>query len=291
MRASVVIPTYNGRDKFPDLLQGLAKQTVKDFETILVIDGSKDDSEQIAKGRDWGLQDFKVIVQQNKGRAGTRNTGAAAAKTNILIFLDDDIILYEDTIAKHIAAQQEHDTVVGILEPHNVDSTKEFEHFSAYLNDKWNQESFYKSSGEVIYITANNFSIKKSVFDSINGFNAQLRDAEDFDLALRLIDAGHKIYLDDKIHVGHILQGTFAKYFKRTKEYGKAREHLIQLNPKAAEIFGRNTHSIAPYKKPFFYIFSLKMWAHLADREMLGFIPRKVRFKMYDLMLTANSIF
>jgi glycosyltransferase involved in cell wall biosynthesis len=291
MRASVVIPTYNGRDKFPALLEGLARQSVKDFETILVIDGSKDDSEQIAKGRDWSLQDFRVIVQQNKGRAGTRNTGAAAASTGILIFLDDDIILYEDTIAKHIAAQQTHDTVVGILEPHNVDSTKEFEQFSSYLNDKWNQESFYKSSGEVIYITANNFSIKKKVFDGVGGFNAQLRDAEDFDLALRLNEAGHKIFLDDSIHVGHILQGTFAKYFKRMKEYGKAREHLMQLNPKAAEIFGKQSHNIATIKKPFFFVFSLGFWAHLADKEILSFLPKKMRFKMYDMMLTANSIF
>lgn len=291
MSASIVIPTYNGRNRFPALLEALSKQTVKDFETILVIDGSTDDSEQVAKGRDWGLSKLSVIVQQNKGRGGTRNSGAAAATTDNVIFIDDDIILYNDTIEKHLDALTKHDVVVGILEPHNVDSTEEFQHFSAYLNDKWNDESFYKSSGEVIYITANNFSIKKAAFDKVGGFNAKLRDAEDFDLALRLIDGGYKIYLDDRITVGHILQGTFTKYFRRMKEYGKAREHLIELNPKAAEIFQRKTHSIAPHKKLFFYFFSFGFWPGLADKEMLNFLPKKLRFKMYDYMLTANSIF
>jgi glycosyltransferase involved in cell wall biosynthesis len=293
MRASVIIPSYNGQDKFPVLLKELEKQTVRDFETILVIDGSKDDSAKIATNGKWKLDNFIPLIQENKGRAGARNSGATLAKTDILIFVDDDIIPPADFIEKHIVAQVKHDIVVGILEPHNLDASKEFEKFCSYLNDKWNNESFYKSddSPEVVYITANNFSIKKRVFDDVNGFNGLLRDAEDFDLALRLKEKNYNIYLDDKIVAKHLLQGSFKQYFSRMKEYGKARERLMNINPKAAEMFKREENNVSTYKKPFFYVFSLDVWGYLADKGLLSFLPEKMRFKMYDYMLTANSLF
>ena len=88
-----------------------------------------------------------------------------------------------------------------------------------------------------------------------------------------------------------MLQGSFNDYFRRMKEYGKARERLIEINPMAAGIFGQKDYNVSSYKKFFFYFFSFKIWGNLADKDLLSILPKKVRFKLYDYMLTANSLF
>ena len=294
MRASVVIPSYNGADKFPDALQALAKQTVKDFEVILILDGSKDDSARIANLNPWRLENLVVIDQENKGRSGARNAGVAKTNSDILIFIDDDVVAYPDFIEKHIAAQKEQDIVVGILEPDDkLAKDKDFVKFCSYMNDKWNDGSFHneKAKQEITYITAANFSIKKSVFDSVSGFDERLRDAEDFDMALKLKAQGYKISLDPHIVARHMIFGSFTQYMNRMKEYGKARERLVEVNPLAGEFFKKNEHTFSFPKKVFFYIFSFNFWPKLADKKMLMFIPPHLRYKMYDYMLTANIIF
>jgi glycosyltransferase involved in cell wall biosynthesis len=294
MRASVVVPSYNGLDKFPRLIDALTKQTVKDFETILVIDGSKDDSYKVASANQWGLQNFNVIDSVNKGRSGARNTGAKQTKTELLIFVDDDIIPPPDFIAKHIAALQQHDIVVGILEPdNNFNAHTEFVNFSSHLNDKWNNESFYNTDehADITYITANNFSIKKKVFDHAGGFDERLRDAEDFDLALKVKALGYHIQLDKNIIAKHMVHGSFKQYFKRMKEYSAARDRLVEINPAAAQFFQKEEHQFSAAKKAVFYLFSFKFWGYIADRNMLTFLPSKLRFKMYDMMLTANFLY
>ncbi|RYE26287.1 MAG: glycosyltransferase family 2 protein [Sphingobacteriales bacterium] len=294
MRASVVIASYNGADKFPDTLQALAGQTVKDFEVVLVLDGSKDNSAAIANANPWKLDNLIVLDQENAGRSGARNSGVAKTNSDILIFIDDDVLAYPDFIEKHIEEQKKHDVVVGILEPDDrMAKDKDFVNFCSYMNDKWNEGAFHdeKIKQEITYITAANFSIKKTLFKSIGGFDARLRDAEDFDMALKLKAQGVKINLDPTIVAKHMIFGTFTQYMNRMKEYGKAREKLVEVNPLAGDFFKKNEHQFSLPKKVFFYMFSFNFWPKLADKKMLMFIPPKLRYRMYDFMLTANTIF
>lgn len=82
---SIIIPVYNVEEYIKDCLESVKNQTFKDYEVIVVNDGTKDKSMDIVKN-----YDVKVINQENQGLSGARNTGAKEAKGEYLIFLDSD---------------------------------------------------------------------------------------------------------------------------------------------------------------------------------------------------------
>ena len=86
-RISVVIPCFNGGAELPGALASLDAQTVRDFEVIVVDDGS-DDSETLAVLE--GLDDVRLLRQENRGLAAARNAGMAAALGAFLLPLDCD---------------------------------------------------------------------------------------------------------------------------------------------------------------------------------------------------------
>ena len=75
MKVSVIVPTYNGANKLGGILNALKKQTYKDFELVVAIDGSTDNSMEVVQGFQDSFNPLKIIQQKNKGRAAIRNFG------------------------------------------------------------------------------------------------------------------------------------------------------------------------------------------------------------------------
>lgn len=98
-KISIIIPVYKVEEYIADTIQSLLNQTCKDFEIILVDDGSPDKSVEIAEAilKNSGV-DYKVLSQENSGQGIARNTGARVAETEWLMFLDSDDVLQEYTI-------------------------------------------------------------------------------------------------------------------------------------------------------------------------------------------------
>ncbi len=93
MRYSVIIPVYNRPDEVDELLQSLTAQHFKDFEVVVVEDGSSvpcEDSEPIP-----GKLDIHYYNKPNSGPGQTRNYGAERSNGEYLIILDSDCILPE----------------------------------------------------------------------------------------------------------------------------------------------------------------------------------------------------
>lgn len=100
---TVVLPTYNKEFYLGLTLAGFAGQTYKDFELIVVDDGGSADLEpalELIRDR----IDFKLLCQDNAGRAAARNVGARAGSGSLLVFCDDDRIPDEDFVAAHVRA-------------------------------------------------------------------------------------------------------------------------------------------------------------------------------------------
>lgn len=93
MKVSVIIPSYNRANLLPRTIKGVATQTFKDFEIIVVDDCSTDNTEAVVLQlkKQWPLADIRYIKHDvNKGEAGARNTGIENAKGDYVAFLDSD---------------------------------------------------------------------------------------------------------------------------------------------------------------------------------------------------------
>ncbi|MEQ8686742.1 MAG: glycosyltransferase, partial [Imperialibacter sp.] len=73
MTISVIIATYNGRHKIDNILSSLESQNIRDFELVVVVDGSSDGTAAFLQKRLSLLKELMVLEQVNKGRAGARN--------------------------------------------------------------------------------------------------------------------------------------------------------------------------------------------------------------------------
>jgi hypothetical protein len=98
-KVSIVIPVYNMKELLKETIESALAQTYKNFEVIVVDDGSRDNvhvvSEQFVGRVTW-------ICQENKGLNAARNTGARAATGSLLLFLDADDLLAPDYLTKTV---------------------------------------------------------------------------------------------------------------------------------------------------------------------------------------------
>jgi glycosyltransferase involved in cell wall biosynthesis len=100
IKISVIIPVYNVDRFIASALQSVLDQTYRDFEVIVVDDGSPDRSVEIC--RQFVDPRIKIIRQNNRGLSGARNTGIRHAKGEYIAFLDGDDVWLPDKLSQHI---------------------------------------------------------------------------------------------------------------------------------------------------------------------------------------------
>ncbi|MBW3545181.1 MAG: glycosyltransferase family 2 protein, partial [Bacteroidetes bacterium] len=158
MKVSIIIPTYNGAHKITTVLKALEQQTYYDFETIVVIDGSTDNTLDILNGLNPRLKEFSYQFQSNMGRAAVRNTGAKAAAGDLLIFFDDDMRPEPDCVEKHV---NHHQQLAGTIAVGRAQEDKrlcqtDFHFYRAHLSEKWTQPLLLQQGPlpeSIIYLT------------------------------------------------------------------------------------------------------------------------------------------
>lgn len=109
---SLIIPVYNTAKYLDKLFSSIERQSFKDFEVLVIDDGSTDDSPKICD--DWAARDsrFKIIHQKNAGQSAARNAGIDAATGNFLAFADSDDDVSEDYLKKLAEAQAKYNADV-----------------------------------------------------------------------------------------------------------------------------------------------------------------------------------
>lgn len=90
---SIIVPVYNVEEYIGDCLESIINQTEKDFEVIVVNDGTKDKSIEIAK-----KYPVKIVEEENKGLSAARNLGVKHAKGDYIIFIDSDDYIEKDLL-------------------------------------------------------------------------------------------------------------------------------------------------------------------------------------------------
>ena len=175
---SVIIPTYNRLNLLKETVESVRHQTFRDFEIIVVNDGSTDGT---AKWLDT-QGDLKHLDQENKGIATSRNNGAAAAEGEWFAFVDHDDLWAPDKL--EIQAEfMKRNPDVGLVAARHVRLSQKP---PKVRNHRWIKGDLLVKVFSESFIHTSSVIIRRDVFRAINGFPARYRFADEFDVWLKI---------------------------------------------------------------------------------------------------------
>ena len=301
IEVSIIIPTYNGANKIRVLLNALASQTYNDFELLIVIDGSTDNTNDVVAQSKADFQHLQIINQENKGRAIARNTGATKAKGTMLIFFDDDIDPVSNVVESHIRHHQlVNDSILcGHLLMDNRNTMNDFFQYRHSIEQKWDS-AFQDMAGRVSFknykFTSQNLSVPRELFLSLNGFDNRLIDSEDFDFCFRALLKQIPVYYDKKIFAWHRDFVDVAGFITRQRAYKHAKSYLLKLHPEYIRLHPRSFEisqkPISSYKYLLSKLFIYNsFWKQVINSSaFLKIIPEKIRFRLYEVIIYSSTL-
>lgn len=260
-----------------------------------MIDGSKDNTEKAIQDIGFPSSKLKILFHENQGRAKTRNKGINHTNGDILFFLDDDMRISENCLEQH----GQHyfsfpdSILLGKVVLDTQLFTKDFDFYIHSLYSKW--EIGRNKKTQVTYenfkFTSAHLSIPKKLLLQLGGFDDRLNDAEDYDLGMRALEAGIDIYYDPSIIAYHDDFPTCTQYIKRQIEYKKSHQRLKQLGIKyVTDLFPPVMAPQNILKKIATRLFSSRYWVTCIDNERLSFLPQKIRFKLYSIVVYSHTL-
>lgn len=230
---SIVMPTHNRRASVERGLNALSAQSYPTaaIEILVIADGCTDGTADLAAAP-WPMR-VRLIEQTRSGPAAARNRGAAAATGDLLIFLDDDIEASPELIAAHVAGHTGEDSVViGYLPPH-VQDRRDF--FAIMLRAWWEAmfERMRDPGHRFAYsdLLSGNFSLSRSLFAQVGGFDESLQCHEDYELGFRLIAAGAQLRYAEAAAGWHHEHTDLRRALQRKRDEGRADVALARLYP------------------------------------------------------------
>jgi serine acetyltransferase/GT2 family glycosyltransferase len=259
LEISVVVATYNRHDLLRRLLTDLDRQTLLPdrFEAVVVDDGSDEDARtRLASPRFVTRYAHRVERQDNAGAAAARQRGVDLARGRIVVFLDDDMQVGPEFLARHLAEHDVPDTVVlGRLRPDaQIAEMPLFERFYAHVMKKQGDELAAGRSpvrGHNIY--TGNLSLPRELFVRVGGFDAAFRALEDEELGVRLEKAGARFRFADTAESVHGSDWTsMAKWLERAYRDGLYETKLSKKHPDVPESSPwRFLPQLNPVSRPF----------------------------------------
>jgi len=196
-KVSVIIPVFNGAKYLAEALQSVFSQTWRDYEVIVVNDGSTDDSMEVCKQ----FPDVRITHQENHGQSAARNTGVRHARGEYIAFLDQDDRWYPEKLARQVPILEEGPTYGMVYS--NADEIDEDGRI-VYRNvldlaSVQPKRSIMDCLGSDMFIVPGTVLIRRSLFDQVGGFDERLSGYEDDDLFRRVFQASRIHYMRDSL--------------------------------------------------------------------------------------------
>lgn len=198
MRVSVIIPVYGTAPFVAEALDSVLSQTYRDYEIIVVNDGSPDSSvleEILVPYRDR----ITYIVQEHRGPAVARNTGVKASRAQYVAMLDSDDRWHPEYLASQLSVLDA-EPIVDLVYPDAV-------RFTAEMIGTTRYSDAYPVGGEISFFRV--LARKCQIYGGVTArretllqaglYDEDLRSGEDLDLWLRILKAGGRIAYNDRV--------------------------------------------------------------------------------------------
>ena len=237
MQFSIIIPVYNRPQEVDELLESLCHQTVKDFEVVVVEDGSTEKCDAVCEQYADRLA-VHYHYKPNSGPGPSRNYGAERSQGEYLLILDSDVIVPENYL-ETIQAELDREPCDAFGGPDRAHAS--FTPIQKAIN--YAMTSFFTTGGirggkakmDKFYPRSFNLGIKKSVYEALGGF-APMRYGEDIDLSTRIFKGGYSCRLFPEAFVYHKRRVKFSSFFKQVKHSGEARVVLKNKYPETIKL-------------------------------------------------------
>lgn len=235
---SFIIPVYDRPNEIKELLESLLNLSYrKDYEIVIVEDGSTLDSKDVIKDFK-GRLNISYYQKPNSGPGDSRNYGMSLAKGNYYIVLDSDCILppeyldmaenslNENFVHCYGGPDAAHPSFTNVQKAINYAMTS-FLTTGGIRGKKKALEKFQPRSF--------NMGISKEAFEKVGGYG-NIHPGEDPDLTIRIWDEGFKTKLIPEAYVYHKRRIDWNKFFIQVKKFGMVRPILNKWHPQTARL-------------------------------------------------------
>lgn len=229
---SVIVPVYNRPDELRELLESLTRQTFRDFEVLVIEDGSIKRSESVYESFAGRLR-MEYFTKPNTGPGPSRNFGFEHARGQYFVLFDSDCILppeYFDVVERRLQADPL-DAWGGPDRGH--ESFSSLQQAMAYTMSSVLTTGGIrggKNQAAKFQPRSFNMGISRKVWEATGGFKFD-RLAEDIELSIRIRKAGFRIGLIPEAFVYHKRRTELTEFFHQTEGFGRGRVRVGKVHP------------------------------------------------------------
>lgn len=237
LKYSVVVPVFNRPGEILELLESLAVQTFRNFEVVIVEDGSTETSEVVVK-QFAGRLDIRYFFKANSGPGDSRNYGMSRAGGNYFLILDSDCILPPGYMAEvDRSLQADYADCFGGVDT-ALESFTDIQKAINFAMTSVLTTGGVRGGSEKLgkfQPRSFNMGISAKAFESSGGFG-RIHPGEDPDLAIRLWKLGFETRLFKNVSVYHKRRIDWNKFYTQVNKFGKVRPILDHWHPEYARI-------------------------------------------------------
>lgn len=232
MNYSIIVPVYNRPDEVDELLESLTHQVFRNFEVVIVEDGSDKRCDEVCN-RYKDLLPLRYYYKKNSGPGNSRNFGVDYANGDYVIILDSDVVVpphYLSAIDEELSREQ--CDFFGGADAAHASFTPVQKAIS------YSMTSFFTTGGirggkkklDKFYPRSYNMGVRRTAYQDLGGFS-RMRFGEDIDFSYRLIENGYKSRLFPEAWVWHKRRTDLRKFFRQVYNSGIARINLEKRHP------------------------------------------------------------
>lgn len=229
---SIIIPLYNRPQEIDELLDTLTRQTYRQFEVLVLEDGSKVDAKDVVEKYKNKL-DLHYHVKENEGQGFTRNFGFKLARGDYFVIFDSDCLIppdYLEIVNNHVLEHRldayggpdaAHPSFTPVQKAISYSMTSPFT-TGGIRGNKKHIGQFHPRSF--------NMGISREVWETVGGF-ILTRLGEDIEYSIRIHSTGFKIGLVPGAKVYHKRRTNFFQFYKQLHFFGRARINVYKHFP------------------------------------------------------------